>query len=195
VAEGPGGKPAGSGTNVFDLAPAGRLARIVGFWRSWPRAGRRLRGILPGMPVLESHVDTASAEFAENREHMNGLVGDLRARLEAARSGGGPEALRRHRDQGKRTARERIERLLDPSTPFLEIGALAGYEMYDGAAPSAGMVTGIGRVRGREVERAETSAQSRARSSRTSSIVTIPRCGAASSTSWIGGPTALGAMS
>jgi acetyl-CoA carboxylase carboxyltransferase component len=103
------------------------------------------------MPVLESHVDSSSPEFAENRERMNALVADLRARLESARSGGGPEALTRHRDQGKRTARERVERLLDPATPFLEIGALAACDMYDGAAPSAGMVTGIGRVRGREV--------------------------------------------
>jgi acetyl-CoA carboxylase carboxyltransferase component len=103
------------------------------------------------MPVLESHVDSTSPEFAENREGMKALVADLRGRLDAARKGGGAEALKRHREQGKRTARERIERLLDPSTPFLEIGALAACGMYDGAAPSAGIVTGIGRVRGREV--------------------------------------------
>ncbi len=103
------------------------------------------------MPVLESHVDRTSPEFAENRESMDSLVADLRGRLEAVRSGGGAEALTRHREQGKRTARERIERLLDPSTPFLEIAALAACDMYDDAAPSAGIVTGIGRVRGREV--------------------------------------------
>jgi acetyl-CoA carboxylase carboxyltransferase component len=103
------------------------------------------------VPVLESHVDRSSAEFSENRESMAALVADLRSRLEAARAGGGAAALKRHRDQGKRTARERIERLLDPGSPFLEIGALAAHGMYDDAAPSAGLVTGIARVRGREV--------------------------------------------
>jgi acetyl-CoA carboxylase carboxyltransferase component len=103
------------------------------------------------MGVLESHVDVSSDEFRENRAHMEGLVADLRERLASARKGGGDDALRRHREQGKLTARERIERLLDPATPFLEIAALAAHGLYDGAAPSAGLVTGIGRVRGREV--------------------------------------------
>jgi acetyl-CoA carboxylase carboxyltransferase component len=103
------------------------------------------------MPVIESHVDTSSAEFRENKAHMDGLEADLRERLGVARAGGGDEAMRRHREQGKLLARERIERLLDPGTPFLEIAALAAHGMYDGAAPSAGIVTGIGRVRGREV--------------------------------------------
>jgi acetyl-CoA carboxylase carboxyltransferase component len=103
------------------------------------------------MSVLESHADPESPEFRDNLAHMQGLVGDLRARLAAARAGGGDEAVRRHRDQGKLLVRDRIERLLDPGTPFLEIGALAAHGLYDGAAPAAGMVTGIGRVRGREV--------------------------------------------
>jgi acetyl-CoA carboxylase carboxyltransferase component len=101
--------------------------------------------------VIESHVDPRSAEFLENSAHMDALEQDLRARLEAARAGGGEEAVKRQRDQGKLLARERIERLLDPGTPFLEIGALAAMGLYEGAAPSAGLVTGIGRVRGREV--------------------------------------------
>jgi acetyl-CoA carboxylase carboxyltransferase component len=101
--------------------------------------------------VLESHVDPRSSEFQENRAHMEALEADLRERLGAARAGGGEEAIKRQRDQGKLLARERIERLLDPGTPFLEIGALAAMGLYDGAAPSAGLVTGIGRVRGREV--------------------------------------------
>ena len=101
------------------------------------------------MSVLESHVDASSAEFRENLAHMTSMEEDLRARLEAARRGGGDDAIKRQRDQGKLLARERVERLLDPGTPFLEIGALAGFGMYDGAAPGAGMVTGIGRVRGR----------------------------------------------
>jgi acetyl-CoA carboxylase carboxyltransferase component len=103
------------------------------------------------MPVIESQVDSSSAEFQANRDHMDVLVEDLRKRLQDMRQGGGPEALKRHREQGKLTARERIDRLLDPSTPFLEVGALAADGMYGGAAPSAGIVVGIGRVRGREV--------------------------------------------
>ena len=103
------------------------------------------------MPVLESHVDPASPEFRENLAHMDSLEAELRRKLAEARAGGGEEAVRRHREQGKLLARERVERLLDPGTPFLEIAALAAHGMYDGAAPSAGIVTGIGRVRGREV--------------------------------------------
>jgi len=103
------------------------------------------------MSVLESHVDVSSAEFRENLAHMSSLEADLRRRLEEARRGGGEDAIQRQREQGKLLARERVERLLDPGTPFLEIGALAGHGLYDGAAPGAGMVTGIGRVRGREV--------------------------------------------
>jgi len=103
------------------------------------------------MSVLESHLDPTSAEFEENRAHMNGLVAELRGRLSEARAGGGEAAVRRHRDQGKLMVRERLERLLDPGTPLLEIGALAGFGMHDGQAPSAGIVCGVGRVRGREV--------------------------------------------
>jgi acetyl-CoA carboxylase carboxyltransferase component len=103
------------------------------------------------MPIIESHVVTSSPEFRDNLTHMQALEADLRRRLEEARAGGGEEAMRRQREQGKLLARERLERLLDPGSPFLEIGALAGHGLYDGAAPSAGIVTGIGRVRGREV--------------------------------------------
>jgi len=103
------------------------------------------------MSTLESRVDTGSADFRESREHMDGLVGELRERLSEARAGGGEAAVRRHREQDKLMVRERLERLLDPGTPFLEIAALAGFGMHDGQAPSAGMVCGVGRVRGREV--------------------------------------------
>ncbi len=103
------------------------------------------------MSVIESHVDVSSDEFRQNVEHMRSLEGDLGQRLKTAREGGGPDAVKRQRDQGKLLARERIERLLDPNTPFLEVGTLAAAGLYDGAAPAAGMVTGIGRVRGREV--------------------------------------------
>ncbi|HUG53691.1 MAG TPA: carboxyl transferase domain-containing protein, partial [Vicinamibacteria bacterium] len=103
------------------------------------------------MAVLESHVDPSAAEFRQNLEQMDALEVELRERLAQARRGGGEDAIRRQREQGKLLARERVERLLDPGTPFLEVGALAGYGLYEGAAPGAGMVTGIGRVRGREV--------------------------------------------
>ncbi len=103
------------------------------------------------MSVLESRVEASSAEFVENKARMDGLVDELRARLLATRTGGGEEAVRRHREQGKLPVRERVERLLDPGTPFLEIGALAGFGMHEGQAPAAGLVCGIGRVRGREV--------------------------------------------
>ncbi len=103
------------------------------------------------MARIESHVDTGAPDFALNKAHMEALEADLQARLQGARQGGGDEALRRHREQGKLPVRERIDRLLDPGTPFLEIAALAADGLYGGAAPAAGMVTGIGRVRGREV--------------------------------------------
>jgi acetyl-CoA carboxylase carboxyltransferase component len=103
------------------------------------------------MPVLESHVDPQSPEFLANKEHMETLLADLAARRQRVRAGGGTEAVARQREQGKLLPRERIERLLDPATPFLEIAGLAAEGLYDGAAPAAGLVTGIGRVRGREV--------------------------------------------
>ena len=103
------------------------------------------------MSSLDSRVDTASAEFHDNAAAMAALVAQLRERLAAARRGGGEPALRRHREQGKLLARERIERLLDPGTPFLELGALAGYGLHEGQVPCAGIVCGIGRVCGREV--------------------------------------------
>jgi 3-methylcrotonyl-CoA carboxylase beta subunit/propionyl-CoA carboxylase len=103
------------------------------------------------MNVLPSSVDTADATFAANRDRMRQLVDELRARTALARQGGGPRYLQRHRDQGKLPVRERIDRLLDRGAPFLELSALAGFEMYDNAAPAAGIVTGIGRVSGRDV--------------------------------------------
>jgi len=102
------------------------------------------------MSVLESHVDTGSAEFRANRAHHEGLVRQLGERLALVREGGGPRAQRRHREQGKKTARERLDLLLDRGSPFLEVAPLAAWEMYGGDAPGAGLVTGIGRVRGLE---------------------------------------------
>ena len=103
------------------------------------------------MDVLDTHVQPASEEFRANRDRMQRLVDDLKARLAHAREGGGARALRRHRDQGKLPVRDRIERLLDPQSPFLELSPLAAFGLYDDEAPGAGVVTGIGRVAGREV--------------------------------------------
>ena len=102
------------------------------------------------MPVLQSQVDTRSQEFTANYAHHEGLARLLTERLAKVREGGGPRAQHRHQEQGKKTARERIDLLLDPQSPFLEIAPLAAWEMYAGEAPSAGIVTGIGRVRGVE---------------------------------------------
>ncbi|MBI2872797.1 MAG: methylcrotonoyl-CoA carboxylase [Chloroflexi bacterium] len=102
------------------------------------------------MRPLKSYVDTGSPAFRANREHMLRLLADLKEKLEFVRKGGAPEAVRRHQERGKLTARERIERLIDLDTPFLELSPLAAWEMYDNQAPSAGIVTGIGSVCGQE---------------------------------------------
>ncbi|MBA2955158.1 methylcrotonoyl-CoA carboxylase [Nocardioides sp. MAH-18] len=82
---------------------------------------------------------------------MRELVDELRARLATARQGGSEAARQKHTDRGKLLVRDRVDRLLDPGSPFLELSPLAAYEMYGGGVPSAGVVTGIGRVAGREV--------------------------------------------
>jgi len=98
--------------------------------------------------TLASRIDARSADFERNAAAMGELVADLRARLARAYEGGGAAAVDRHRKRGKLTARDRIERLLDPGTPFLEFSALAANGMYDDEAPAAGIVTGIGTVEG-----------------------------------------------
>jgi acetyl-CoA carboxylase carboxyltransferase component len=103
------------------------------------------------MEILESHIDRNSELFTANADRMGRLVADLRDRLARAQMGGGPKYVERHREQGKLPVRERIERLIDPGTPFLELSPLAAFDMYDNDAPAAGLVTGIGRVSGREV--------------------------------------------
>jgi acetyl-CoA carboxylase carboxyltransferase component len=103
------------------------------------------------MQTLETHVNPADPTYQANRDRMQLLVADLRERLSRARDGGGAKGVERHREQGKLPVRERIERLLDSGAPFLELSPLAASDMYDGDAPAAGIVTGIGRVSGREV--------------------------------------------
>jgi acetyl-CoA carboxylase carboxyltransferase component len=99
--------------------------------------------------VLTSQVERSDA-FARRRDRMSGLVAELRERTAEVARGGGERAVERHRSRGKLTARERIDRLVDPDTAFLELNALAAWDLYDGQAPSAGIVTGIGVVEGRE---------------------------------------------
>ncbi|HKV67847.1 MAG TPA: carboxyl transferase domain-containing protein, partial [Gaiellales bacterium] len=101
------------------------------------------------MPRIASHLDAGSDEFLRNREHMRGLVAELDRQLERAQAGGGEKAVERHHARGKLLARERVERLVDPGAAFLELSPLAAHGMYDGEAPSAGIVTGIGPVAGR----------------------------------------------
>jgi 3-methylcrotonyl-CoA carboxylase beta subunit len=103
------------------------------------------------MPILKSALDTNSKEFAANRAHMEKLVADLRDTQRQAALGGGDKARKKHTDRGKLLPRDRIEALLDPGSPFLELSPLAAHGMYDGDAPCAGLVTGIGHVQGREV--------------------------------------------
>ncbi len=102
------------------------------------------------MAVLATEVDRDAETFAARRERMEALVAELRERTALVSQGGGDKAVERHRSRGKLTARERIDRLVDPGTAFLELGALAAWELYDGQAPSAGIVTGIGVVEGRQ---------------------------------------------
>ena len=103
------------------------------------------------MDRLATSVAPQSAEFKANHASMTRLVAELRAAEARAREGGGARPLERHRAQGKLPVRERLDRLLDSGSPFLELSPLAATGMYDDDAPGAGIVTGIGRVSGREV--------------------------------------------
>ncbi|HEU0291862.1 MAG TPA: carboxyl transferase domain-containing protein [Anaerolineales bacterium] len=103
------------------------------------------------METLETSISPSDPQFTANKEHNRGLAHTLRERLAYVRQGGGEKYRKRHEEQGKLFVRERIERLLDPGSPFLELSPLAAVGMYDLEAPGAGIVTGIGRVSDREV--------------------------------------------
>jgi len=103
------------------------------------------------METLDTQIRPHSNEFRDNHARMAALVAELQERLAQVRRGGGDRYLQRHREQGKLPVRERIDRLLDPGSPFLELSPLAAWDLYDHDAPGAGLVTGIGRVSGREV--------------------------------------------
>jgi len=103
------------------------------------------------MPVIESAIDTKSDAFRANRAVMQDLVKTLSAETASARLGGDEHARKRHQSRGKLLPRQRVEQLLDAGSSFLEVCGLAAHGMYRNEAPGAGMITGIGRVSGREV--------------------------------------------
>jgi 3-methylcrotonyl-CoA carboxylase beta subunit len=102
------------------------------------------------MPVLPSAVNTRSETFAANRRAMLDALALVEGAANVAMDGGGAKARERHIARGKLLPRERVAQLLDPGSPFLEIGLTAGHGLYDGASPSGGMIAGVGRVSGRE---------------------------------------------
>lgn len=103
------------------------------------------------MPQIVSKLNTRSPEFQENQAAMQALVEDLRIKIAASGQGGGEKSRQKHLSRGKLLARDRVRLLLDPGSPFLELSPMAAYGLYDDAAPSAGVITGIGRVHGQEV--------------------------------------------
>jgi len=102
------------------------------------------------MTVLDSGIDPRSPAFQANRDKMTGLVQDLRSTVDAVRQGGGETARARHLSRGKLLPRDRVRALIDPGSPFLELSQLAAHGMYGGAVPAAGIITGVGRIAGRE---------------------------------------------
>jgi len=102
------------------------------------------------METIANEVDSNSADFLANQKAMVAQVQEFRKRCEVAKAGGGPELVLKHKARGKLTARERIEGLLDPASSFLEFSTLAAWDMYEGQAPGAGVITGIGLIHGIE---------------------------------------------
>jgi 3-methylcrotonyl-CoA carboxylase beta subunit len=102
------------------------------------------------MPQIESKLSPRSEDFKANAAAMQALVDDLKAKVEKLALGGGEDARKKHTSRGKLLPRDRVQMLLDPGTPFLELSQMAAYEMYDNAAPAAGVIAGIGRVAGQE---------------------------------------------
>lgn len=102
------------------------------------------------MTVLQSRINTRDAAFATNRDNMQTQVDDLRAVVDKIRQGGGAKAQERHISRGKLLPRERLNGVLDPGSPFLELSQLAAYKVYEDDVPGAGIITGIGRIAGQE---------------------------------------------
>lgn len=102
------------------------------------------------MPALTSSINTRGQDFAANAQHMQRQVEDLREKITKVANGGGEATVQRHRDRGKLFVRDRIDRLLDMGSPFLELSQLAAWDVYKEEVPAAGIVTGIGKVNGIE---------------------------------------------
>ena len=102
------------------------------------------------MSRIKSRVNTRSEEFLANAARMEGLVGDLREQLEETRKGGGEKYQDRHQSRGKLLVRDRINALIDPGSPFLELSQLAARDVYGEDVAAAGIITGIARVAGQE---------------------------------------------
>ena len=100
------------------------------------------------MSLIHTQVQVRSAEAATNAAAMQAVVDDLRLQIQSVANGGGEAARAKHVGRGKLLPRDRVQMLLDPGTPFLELSPLAAYAMYNGDAPGAGVITGIGRVSG-----------------------------------------------
>lgn len=100
------------------------------------------------MPTLKSAINVSSDQYRANAEIMQRIVADLRQKTAAVAAGGGEAARAKHVARGKLLPRDRVQHLLDPGSPFLELSPMAAYEMYDGVAPCAGVITGIGRIAG-----------------------------------------------
>jgi 3-methylcrotonyl-CoA carboxylase beta subunit len=100
---------------------------------------------------LSMRIDTHSEAFQRNAAHFHGLLDELKARIASAQQGGGEAACRKHTERGKLLPRDRLIMLLDSASPFLEVAPLAAADLYDGGAPSAGVIAGIGYVHGRAV--------------------------------------------
>src|SRR5690606_29083079 len=102
------------------------------------------------MSVLRSKLNPRGEDYKASAEAMAALVADLRAKVEKIRQGGGEAARQKHLARGKLLPRERVRKLLDVGSPFLELSQLAAWDMYDNQVPAAGIITGIGRIAGRE---------------------------------------------
>ena len=103
------------------------------------------------MSVIQSQHNPNSEESLSNQDFNKKLVEELQNRITDSSKGGRPEMVEQHKERGKLLPRERIEELIDPDTPFLELSTLAAFELYDNQVPSAGIITGIGVIHGREV--------------------------------------------
>ncbi len=103
------------------------------------------------MERIESRINTSSPEYRQNFALMEAAVKKLREEVERVRQGGPAQSRRRHLERGKLLVRDRIKKLLDPQSAFMELSPLAAWGMYEDEAPGAGIVTGVGRLQGREV--------------------------------------------